>query len=319
IYDVAVNNVSMRIYQPLEYGPEDLMPAIIHFHGGGFMVGCRETYDVVTYTIANQTRALVLSVEYRRVPEHGFPSALNDCMTIAYEIFRQPLKYQIDINRIALAGDSAGGNLALVITQYLLRDGYKPKLTCLMYPALQFLDFTLPSYQQYLPKDILGVINEEDFLYVISQLSGRVLVTRDILRNNHTSIIHKQRLYPYLNPQKYLPKQYQQNLKPLIFDENPLMTKTLEYLITPDISPLLVSDDELKKLPPILLFTTEFDILRDEGFIFAERLKHLNKSLYHYHFKGSFHGAHILLHGPLKFDFAWTMIGKTTDAIKKNL
>ncbi|CAF1217711.1 unnamed protein product, partial [Didymodactylos carnosus] len=172
IYDMIVGNVSVRVYQPLEYGSQDLMPAIIHFHGGGFMIGCIDTYDVVTYTIANQTRAIVLSVEYRRIPEHSFPSALNDSMSVAFEIFHNALRYKIDINRIALAGDSAGGNLALVITQHLIRDGFKPKLTCLMYPVLQFFDFTLPSYQQYLPRGILGIINQENLVYVISQLSG---------------------------------------------------------------------------------------------------------------------------------------------------
>ncbi len=63
IYDKRILNVSVRIYQPEELADEDKMPTIIHFHGGGFLLGCRETYDQVTYALANLTRALVISVE----------------------------------------------------------------------------------------------------------------------------------------------------------------------------------------------------------------------------------------------------------------
>ncbi|CAF4592217.1 unnamed protein product, partial [Rotaria magnacalcarata] len=144
IYDRRILNVSVRIYEPEELDHMDKMPTIIHFHGGGFLLGCRETYDQVTYALANLTRALVISVEYRRVPEHYFPAALDDCTSITYELFKNADKYRIDVNRITLAGDSAGGNLALVITQSLIQDGYSPRTACLIYPALQFFDFTLP-------------------------------------------------------------------------------------------------------------------------------------------------------------------------------
>lgn len=204
-----------------------------------------------------------LSCRYRRVPEHYFPAALDDCMSITYELFQNAAQYRIDPERIVLTGDSAGGNLALVITQSLIKDGYRPRTACLVYPALQFFDFTLPSYRLYLPRNILGVINEQNFLSVMSKLSeSQVTVTRDILFNNHTSANDKKRLRPYVNAEKYLPIS-------LPFDpeqegSQELITH-LNFLISPQMSPLLVSDDELMKLPPIILFTTEYDILRDEG------------------------------------------------------
>lgn len=97
----------------------------------------------------------------------------------------------------------------------------------------------------------------------MSKLSkNHIPVTRDILYNKHTSAKDKKRLRPYVNAEKYLPIS-------LPFDSDDegdieLITH-LDFLITPQMSPMLVSDEELLKLPPILLFTTEFDILRDEG------------------------------------------------------
>ncbi len=150
-----------------------------------------------------------------------------------------------------------------MITQSLIEDGFRPRSACLIYPALQFFDFTLPSYRIYLPRNILGVINEENFLSVMSELSkSKVKVTRDIFFNNHTSAKDKKRLRPYINAEKYLPIS-------LPFDTeqegNENLILHLNFLISSKMSPLLVPDEELMKLPPILLFTTEFDILRDEG------------------------------------------------------
>lgn len=182
---------------------------------------------------------------------------------ITYELFRNAANYRIDVNRITLAGDSAGGNLALVITQSLLRDGFKPRTACLIYPALQFFDFTLPSYRIYLPRNILGVINEDNFLSVMSELSeSKVKVTRDILFNNHTSAKDKKRLRPFLNAEKYLPISLPFDVEQ---EGNDNLISHLHFLISPKMSPLLVPDEDLLPLPPILLFTTEFDILRDEG------------------------------------------------------
>ena len=266
------------------------------------------------------------------MPEHPYPAALDDCTAVTYELFQHAARYRIDPNRIILAGDSAGGNLALVITQALLRDGFQPRATCLIYPVLQFFDFTLPSYRVYLPRNILGVINEDNFLALMSTITrSRTMVTSEILFNNHTSAKDKQRLRPFVNAEKYLPIS-------LPFDSqqegNEELIENLNFLISPKMSPLLVSDDELIKLPPIILFTTEIDILRDEGrtlglrtlnahvfrlgFIFAERLRALNKTLYHHHFPTAFHGAHLLLYGPLKFDIAYSMVEHMASKIREH-
>jgi len=285
---------------------------MIYFHGGGFLLGSIETYDQATYLLANLTRMTVVSVEYRLAPEHRFPSSLQDCLTVSRELFQYENEHGINSHRIIISGDSAGGNLALVVSQTLINEGYRPYLINLLYPSLQFFDLTLPSYKIYLKRNILGILNEENFLLMLSLLHEKSLQAHeDIFSNAHVSFEDQQRLYPYINPRKYLSTNYQSLSK----EKNQNLIENFQYLITPSMSPLLVSDEQLKQLPKILLFTTEFDILRDEGFIFASRLKSLNQTIYHHHFSNAFHGAHVFLYGPLRFEIAHQMIQHTSQIL----
>ena len=169
----------------------------------------------------------------------------------------------------------------------------------------------------YLKRNILGILNEENLLSMISLLSEKDLqISNDILSNTHVSLEDKKRLYPFLNPRKYLSISYELNE---MKEENETFMNQCKYLISPSMSPLLVSDEELIQLPTILLFTTEFDILRDEGYIFASRLKSLNKTIYHHHFPNAFHGAHVFLYGPLRFEIAHQMIEHTAQIIRNFL
>lgn len=169
----------------------------------------------------------------------------------------------------------------------------------------------------YLKRNILGVLNENNLLSMISLLSeNNIEISKDILLNSHVSNQDKKHFYSLINPKKYLSNTYEFNISQ---EENDILIENLKYLITPLMSPLLVQDEQLNKLPTILLFTTEFDILRDEGFIFASRLKFLNKTIYHHHFTNAFHGAHAFLYGPLRFQIAHQMIEHTAKIIQNYL
>ncbi|CAF1369522.1 unnamed protein product [Adineta steineri] len=317
VYDKEISGIHTRIYEPEEMISYEKKTTIIYFHGGGFAVGSIETYDQATYLLANLTRTIVIAVEYRLTPEHRFPSGLEDCLTVSRELFQNEDKYQINSNRIILSGDSAGGNLALVVSQLLIQDGYKPYLICLLYPSLQFLDFTLPSYRIYLKKNILGVLNENNIILMISSLSeNNLIIPNDVLFNTHVSSDDRKKLYSYMDPNKYLSISHELNE---IKQGNESLIKSLKFLISPLMSPLLVPDEDLLKLPQVLLFTTEYDILRDEGYIFASRLRSLNKSIHHHHFLNAFHGAHVFLYGPLRFEIAHEMVEHTAKIIRDYL
>lgn len=124
-----------RLYSPAN--PETGAALIVYFHGGGFVIGDLDTHDVPCRVLCRESQAHVLSVDYRLAPEHPFPAAVEDAVS-AYDWAREnAAALGVDAARIAVAGDSAGGNLATVVTQ-LARTAGKPlpKLQLLFYPTV---------------------------------------------------------------------------------------------------------------------------------------------------------------------------------------
>lgn len=128
------NAVPIRIYTPAGVGPK---PALIYFHGGGFVKGDCDTSDTNGWGLAHETGAVVISVDYRLAPEHPYPAPLNDCIAALEHVTHNAADYGIDAGRIGVCGDSAGGNLAAAVALWA-RDHGGPKLKCqgLIYPCL---------------------------------------------------------------------------------------------------------------------------------------------------------------------------------------
>jgi acetyl esterase len=101
--------IPVRIYDP---DPGSTSPVVAYFHGGGFVMMGLDTHDRVCRRLANATNAVVVSVDYRLAPEHRFPAALDDCMAVTHWLTGHAAELAGDPARIAVAGDSAGGNLA---------------------------------------------------------------------------------------------------------------------------------------------------------------------------------------------------------------
>ena len=107
----------------------------MYFHGGGFSVGSRISHDPVARYLASHAGARVLSVEYRRAPEHPFPAAAEDAIAAFEYAHRHAADLGADPDRVAVGGDSAGGNLAAVTAQQAVRrGGAVPVFQFLMYP-----------------------------------------------------------------------------------------------------------------------------------------------------------------------------------------
>ncbi len=143
-----------------------------------------------------------------------------------------------------------------------------------------------------------------------------------MFNNGHTSSFHKESiLSDYVNI-GYLPAKYRdQNLGnvPLLNDTQGKFSKLANIVLDKNVSPLLVDDDYLLKNTPsnTYLITTELDILRDDGFIYAERLRRLGLNIYHRHYENMFHGVFNLLHGPLEFNAAHEMLNDVSNFMKK--
>ena len=128
--------VPVRHYRPKGAAKDQQLPALVYFHGGGWVMGDLDTHDVVCRTLANAARCAVFSVEYRKAPEAPFPAAVEDCVAATRWAAAEASTLGVDIRRLAVGGDSAGGNLAAVTTMFA-RDAGGPAIACqlLIYPV----------------------------------------------------------------------------------------------------------------------------------------------------------------------------------------
>jgi acetyl esterase/lipase len=271
--------------------------------------------------MAKYTNYTVIYIEYRLIPEHKYPSALNDSYDTTLYLIRNHIQYKIDLNNLILMGDSAGGNLATVISQSLSYNKIvKPKLQILIYPLLQLFDFTLPSYRINLPKRVLGNIDHEKFKHFLHYFTG-VEVDDSVFFNGHTTREHKESVLSKFVNSNHLPLSLRDESADVIHlnDTEGKYEKLCDILLSREVSPLLVKDEFLKENTPehTFLLTTEIDILRDDGFIYAKRLKDLGLNIEHKHYDNLFHGVFGLLHGPISFDIAHDLVLTVVDYVKK--
>lgn len=126
---IAPGPIALRAYRPQGAKPEEKLPALVYFHGGGWVIGDLDTHDVLCRQLANGARCAVYSVDYRMGPEHPFPAAVEDCLAATAFVAGRH-------ERVAIGGDSAGGNLAAVVALHA-RDAGAPKISfqLLIYPA----------------------------------------------------------------------------------------------------------------------------------------------------------------------------------------
>ena len=139
--------IPVRVYHP--HGEEPQRPVVVFLHGGGFVFCSIESHDGFCRRLARHTDAVVVSVDYRLAPEHPAPAAAHDAYAAVCWVAENAARLGVDAGRIAVAGDSAGGNLAAVVP-LMLRDLGGPTLAgqVLLYPVLE-PDFASESYQRF--------------------------------------------------------------------------------------------------------------------------------------------------------------------------
>jgi acetyl esterase len=130
--DTVAGSIPVRVYRPEADAP---VPTVVFFHGGGFIIGDLDTHDAVCRLLCRDSGAVVVSVDYRLAPEHPFPAAVEDAYAALQWVAGHVDEYGADASRVAVAGDSAGGNLAAVCAQSAHADGLRLAAQLLVYPA----------------------------------------------------------------------------------------------------------------------------------------------------------------------------------------
>lgn len=177
VEDRAIEGVPVRIYRPETEDPtppvsapgslrscppesipgslRSCPPVVLFFHGGGWVVGDLDTYDGTAREHAVAAGAVVISVDYRLAPEHPYPAAVEDVWSVTQWVAAHADELGADTGRIAVAGDSAGGNLAAVVALLARDAGLDLRMQLLWYPATTW-DTKLPSFTENADAPILG-------------------------------------------------------------------------------------------------------------------------------------------------------------------
>lgn len=137
--------IKVRIYTPKGAGP---FPVVVYYHGGGWVIADLDTYDATPRALTNLTNAVVVSAHYRQGPEHKFPAAHQDAFTAYRWVLANAKSLKGDGSKVAVMGESAGGNLAAAVAMMARDSGAQvPVHQVLVYPIAGY-DFNTPSYQE---------------------------------------------------------------------------------------------------------------------------------------------------------------------------
>ena len=239
--------IPIRLYRPR---PEPGLPCTLYLHGGGWVLGNLDTNDSIAWGLAEGTGATVVAVEYRLAPENTYPAAFRDCEDVLAHLAEEGEGLGIDPRRLAVCGDSAGGNLAAALA-LAARDGGGPRLAAqaLVYPVLG-TDVDNESYRANADAPMLTRV---EMIHYLDAYLGEARADPE----------------PYAMP--------------------------------------LVADD-LGGLPPALVHTAEYDPLRDEGRLYADRLAAAGNDV-------DYRCAASMIHGFLRARFAGPTARAEFDAL----
>ena len=227
IRDVQAGTILCRLYRP---SADTNLGLLVFFHGCGWVIGDLNSHDGVCRSLANKSGHAVLSVDYRLAPEHTFPAAFDDCLAAVKWASENAQALGIDNSRMAVGGDSAGGNLAAAVA---LAEIVPLKFQMLIYPAVD-MSMESPS------------INEN---------ANAPILTKSVMA---WFVDH------YMGSEG---------------DRGSIAA-----------SPMLASDEQLKRMPPAIVITAQFDPLRDEGEAYGKRLVESGVSATITRYNGAFHG-----------------------------
>ncbi|XP_061777304.1 neutral cholesterol ester hydrolase 1-like isoform X2 [Nerophis ophidion] len=294
VSDATLGGVPARVFRAK--GGGDLKRGIVYFHGGGWsLLSARmRSYDRLCRKMAEDLDAVVVSVDYRLAPEAMFPDQYHDALAAARAFLSDQVleRYRLDPERLCVSGDSSGGNLAAAVAQELGSDDgltARFKAQALIYPVLQALDFHTPSYQQNQAVPILyrPLMAHFWLLYLGADPS----LEAALLANNH-SALDQPATRAKLDWTALLPGERKNGFRPVPAERgSPGLLDQVPALLDARAAPLLAEQAVLGRTPKAYVMTCEFDVLRDDGLMYARRLRDAGVTVTSDHYEDGFHGC----------------------------
>ncbi|XP_077981910.1 neutral cholesterol ester hydrolase 1-like [Glandiceps talaboti] len=300
VTDHDFDGVLVRMYAPLE-STGDKFPALVFIHGGGWATLGLDAYNQVMVDLTDMLgQYAIVSIGHRLAPETFYPGPVDDCYRATKWLLQHADEYNVDANRVGISGESSGGNLAASVALQLKENKITPKLKlqALIYPLLQALDFSLPSYQRN-EKVLEGLLSIKVMVYywllyaigegprdlVDAMFEGQFLQAVTMKNSNHThfakyihhELLNKEDIQTGLTPKLTTMK--------MTMDEIP--ENLFSTLLDPYFAPLLA--DDLTGLPYTHIWTGEFDVAKDDGTLYARRLKNASVEVNIDDIPGGFH------------------------------
>lgn len=328
VSDVTFAGIPVRVYEPPAGGEGHLRRGLMFLHGGGWALGSAKkgSYDEINRMLSDELNTVVVSVEYRLYPEVHFPVPYLDCFAAAKHFLSPEVltAYTIDPERVAVAGDSAGGNLAAAVAQAVSLDdtmSVKFSVQALIYPVLQALDFNTPSYLQN--QNIPILYRPLMVRFWLQYLGADLAQQSQFLANNHSSLQHSN-ITPELRARidwtVLLSSKYKKSYKPVIVEKHSQgSAKEVWGLLDVRAAPLLAGPEVLAKCPRAYILTCEHDVLRDDGLMYARRLQDAGVTVTSDHYEDGFHGCFSFTVWPLEFDVGKRALRGYLNWLKNNL
>ncbi|XP_066518518.1 neutral cholesterol ester hydrolase 1a [Hoplias malabaricus] len=296
--DTDFSGVQVRVYQPGVNDASGLRGAVVFFHGGGWALGAPKlgSYDLICRKMASELKAVVVTVDYRMAPDVRFPVQYEECLKASRFFLQNKVLqfYSVDPQRVAVCGDSAGGNLAAAVAQQIGQDNStgKFKLQVLIYPVLQALDFNTASYQQNQQIPIL--YRELMAHYWLEYLGAEPELIHTLLLNNHTARdqVLAEPHRAKLDWTEVLPEAMQKGYRRVLPKHGSAQVlREVPGLLDARAAPLLAETNVLKAAPRAYVMTCEHDILRDDGLMYVHRLHDAGVPVTSHHYDDCFHGC----------------------------
>ncbi|CEF61817.1 Alpha/beta hydrolase fold-3 domain-containing protein [Strongyloides ratti] len=303
IKNIKIGNINCRLYIP-KNNKRKYDGCIIFAHGGGWCIMKTHFCDFSLYNIIKNLGTILISVDYSLSPEKRFGTAIDEIEKVVTTIYDNYYKeLNINRNKISLMGESAGGNLCLAVALRLSKFSDKIPIKCLIlpYPVTGVFHFLLPSYQYYndnfknsgmlspdnMARWILLYLGLDDIKNGVEIIKQNGHISKKIRENPiFKESFNAKKLINFVENVKYI--ENSNNFSPPDLE---LANKMEKYLLNSEFSPLMCCKEKLSFLPPTFILTSNYDILRDEGILFNNKLKDAGVSVKLKNYKNSIHGS----------------------------